>query len=299
MATRILKRCNSCGVLNRWSSRSNSCIYCKQNSGYKEITYPDFSNDYEKEEMRSIVKKIVFIMNEEFKKLKPIEDDYFGAIEMCDHLKSQYALGDEVYELLGIINANLSPYGLSHSDYVSPTGRYNERMTGVKLSDGRIISYHFQYYNIYTEDKHSCDLSNEEMSAIRANTKAELINLIEKIKVYKKCTTGNMDFDYPSPDIDFDLATMKETRTKLYNLTKRDRDREKQTIERNRMVEQITRPVENTDPNYVKGACCPNCKKNSVYRISNAKRATSIGLFGLFSKNVGKTMECRSCGYKW
>ena len=51
--------------------------------------------------------------------------------------------------------------------------------------------------------------------------------------------------------------------------------------------------------NRVSGAKCPNCGRETVSRISTVKRTTSIALWGIFSKDLGKTMECDSCGYKW
>ena len=52
-------------------------------------------------------------------------------------------------------------------------------------------------------------------------------------------------------------------------------------------------------PNQVEGAKCPVCGKETVRKITTKRKATSIGLFGIFSSNLGKTMECTSCGYKW
>lgn len=44
---------------------------------------------------------------------------------------------------------------------------------------------------------------------------------------------------------------------------------------------------------------CPYCKSTNVKKISGASRLISTGLFGLGSKKVGKTHECRSCGSMW
>lgn len=44
---------------------------------------------------------------------------------------------------------------------------------------------------------------------------------------------------------------------------------------------------------------CPNC--NSVYtnKISTSKKIISTSLLGLASSTIGKTYECKTCGYKW
>lgn len=44
---------------------------------------------------------------------------------------------------------------------------------------------------------------------------------------------------------------------------------------------------------------CPTCNSTNVVKISGTKRFVSVGVFGLASSNIGKTMECKNCGYKW
>lgn len=44
---------------------------------------------------------------------------------------------------------------------------------------------------------------------------------------------------------------------------------------------------------------CPTYGLTNVQKISVMKRWLSVGLFGLASSNVGKSMCCRHYGYKW
>ena len=44
---------------------------------------------------------------------------------------------------------------------------------------------------------------------------------------------------------------------------------------------------------------CPTCGSTNIQKISGTKRWLSTGLFGLASSDVGKTMVCKNCGYKW
>lgn len=44
---------------------------------------------------------------------------------------------------------------------------------------------------------------------------------------------------------------------------------------------------------------CPTCGSTNIQKISGTKRWLSTGLFGLASSDVGKTMRCKNCGYKW
>lgn len=44
---------------------------------------------------------------------------------------------------------------------------------------------------------------------------------------------------------------------------------------------------------------CPTCNSTNIRKISSTKKAASIIGFGLLSNNIGKTYECKNCGYKW
>ena len=44
---------------------------------------------------------------------------------------------------------------------------------------------------------------------------------------------------------------------------------------------------------------CPTCCSPDVEKISLSSKVVGGALFGLFSSNVRKTMQCKNCGYKW
>ena len=44
---------------------------------------------------------------------------------------------------------------------------------------------------------------------------------------------------------------------------------------------------------------CPTCGSTNVEKISTAQKDFGFALVGLFSSNLGKTMHCKNCGYKW
>ena len=44
---------------------------------------------------------------------------------------------------------------------------------------------------------------------------------------------------------------------------------------------------------------CPTCGSTNIQKISDTKRWLTTGLFGLASSDVGKTMVCKKCCYKW
>ena len=44
---------------------------------------------------------------------------------------------------------------------------------------------------------------------------------------------------------------------------------------------------------------CPTCGSTDIKKISGGKRWLTTGIFGLASSDVGKNMQCNSCGAKW
>lgn len=72
----------------------------------------------------------------------------------------------------------------------------------------------------------------------------------------------------------------------------------------NNMIERHLENIKKPDPFYdditIKPTVkCPTCHSTNTQKISGVERATSVGLFGLFSKKIGKTWKCNSCGYTW
>lgn len=44
---------------------------------------------------------------------------------------------------------------------------------------------------------------------------------------------------------------------------------------------------------------CPTCGSTNIQKISTTRRLVTTSLFGLASSDIGKTMLCKNCGYKW
>ena len=44
---------------------------------------------------------------------------------------------------------------------------------------------------------------------------------------------------------------------------------------------------------------CPTCGSKQVHKMSAMERGSSVLVFGLFSKDIGKTYKCDHCGYTW
>lgn len=44
---------------------------------------------------------------------------------------------------------------------------------------------------------------------------------------------------------------------------------------------------------------CPHCSSTNIKPISGLNRGASIAVWGIFSKKINKSFECKNCGYTW
>ncbi len=44
---------------------------------------------------------------------------------------------------------------------------------------------------------------------------------------------------------------------------------------------------------------CPHCNSTNIKPISGLGRGASIAMWGVFSKKINKSFECKNCGYTW
>ena len=44
---------------------------------------------------------------------------------------------------------------------------------------------------------------------------------------------------------------------------------------------------------------CPHCHSTNIKSISGLNRGVSIAMWGIFSKKINKSFECKNCGYTW
>lgn len=76
--------------------------------------------------------------------------------------------------------------------------------------------------------------------------------------------------------------------------------KEKDSIEFYTKLGQMSVGVQNTTQSKPdKTPKCPTCGSANIKKISGTKRWVGTGLFGLASSDLGKTMVCDNCGYKW
>lgn len=63
--------------------------------------------------------------------------------------------------------------------------------------------------------------------------------------------------------------------------------------------EWLSKQIHKSDTSQSNVPKCPTCGSTNIKKISGTKRWVGTGLFGLASSDLGKTMQCNSCGYKW
>lgn len=88
-----------------------------------------------------------------------------------------------------------------------------------------------------------------------------------------------------SSDIDFLLAM--------------DELKKKDIIEFNLKLSQMNTTAPQPQQSSSPQPKCPTCGSANIKKISATKRWVGTGLFGLASSDIGKTMQCEDCGYKW
>lgn len=91
------------------------------------------------------------------------------------------------------------------------------------------------------------------------------------------------------------LAQRKEHARQYFEARKKEREQEAAAY-RLKMVEQSIEREQKKHPTNIH---CPTCGSNKIERISDISRVMSVGMLGLASSKIGKTFECKSCGYKW
>ena len=93
-----------------------------------------------------------------------------------------------------------------------------------------------------------------------------------------------------------ELLTKRKEQARQY-LEAREKEREQEAAAyRLKMVEQSIEREQKKHPTNIH---CPTCGSNKIEKISGFDRAMSAKMFGLASSKIGKTFECKSCGYKW
>lgn len=78
--------------------------------------------------------------------------------------------------------------------------------------------------------------------------------------------------------------------------------KEKDIIEYNLKMSQFRAQVDQQKSSRIQNDTtpkCPHCNSTNIKAISGLNRGASIAMWGIFSKKINKSFECKNCGYTW
>lgn len=140
--------------------------------------------------------------------------------------------------------------------------------------------------NVYVVCNGFIDMDNKiriQEYCPRCNTKLIELHIDrEEWRVIQKTSTD--------PNLIFALDKLKQEDIIEFNVKMAQF---KQTAE---SIKQSTSQPQSSSTNTPK---CPTCGSTNIKKISGTRRWIGVGLFGLASSDVGKSMQCNDCGYKW
>lgn len=247
-----------------------------------------------------------YLVSTIFCERKPKYEDNFGAFDICDLIKEKYNSSDDIYSVVSIVNAHIK--SIDHA-----------KLTHGKMSyrtiefDGRTPNYgNYEYVEDYKHDRivgsgvreyHATIFESDPERALTEMIQYAQEQIAQSFELAAVGEYRKDGFRYG------DRICFTETELRMAKeqhdaeAVKYDKriDDERAIKESIQMREKIIASTTVTPviAGQIMGAKCPNCGKETVRKISSIKRAASIGLFGKFSTNIAKTMECASCGYKW
>ncbi len=285
---------------NHQERRKNAIFDITSTNAKLEYQNPENLYDTLDRIRKSVYEKYLdYIYNKLFETIKPTKDENFGALELSNYIKKNYNIKYEIEDIIGFINDSVSSsrkilfcYPDTPSDYI-------------KTANGKSISYNSYYYGtpqeyasyvknhryVFEDDDEEI-VTDVEAKFIDENFEEILIKCFDYFLKEDKSNEYYGSYDEICKARELNLANVEKNRKSEENyinlLKLQDR------IEYHKKVMEMTK-VHFTDD----GIKCPNCGSSSVEKISGLNRAVSIGLFGLASSKIGKTMHCKSCDYKW
>ena len=150
-------------------------------------------------------------------------------------------------------------------------------MSGIKFcqncrSKNNQDLFYSGYYNWLNDDCYECPMKDCGQKLIDINLSKEDFDIITSI----------------SKDITFleSMINLKETDPIEFQL--------KLNQFKTQLQQQESSKIQNdTTPR------CPHCHSTNIKSISGLNRGASIAMWGIFSKKINKSFECKNCGYTW
>lgn len=153
----------------------------------------------------------------------------------------------------------------------------------IERLDSLPIEYELYEAGDLKKHKYKDDITVFERSAVTSPENGDKLSMTKQF-MCPKCSAMINETARKCPNCGFD-----EISSYLLQI---ERDKQSRTIDYTHAYEPITIMEDNIPK-------CPTCRSTRVKRISGTKRWITTGLFGIGSTDMGKTMQCENCGYKW
>lgn len=246
-----------------------------------------------------------YLISKIFADRRPTYEDNFGAFDVCKMIYERYDCSEDIYAVVAVINNILGGCDYQKDSRDDMRGR-NLRLT---CGDRRSVTYRNYMYAKKEKSLLESNVKEYHGRIFESDPKNELSKMIQNAKEnialsYEEAKTGEKKCFLYSNSICFSEAEIRQAKelydtaaAKYDEMMNKQRARQEAIRINEKIIDSTT--VTPVIAGQIKGAKCPNCGKETVRKISNLKRTVSIGIFGIFSKDIAKTMECASCGYKW
>lgn len=139
--------------------------------------------------------------------------------------------------------------------------------------------------------------ARENLNALEKITLNSVKNMGRRVEIAQKEYDIFRSFiEHQREEIKSEKEREEESKVDKREKWERKQKEERERIKRERNLEEIINSIKSQENIIPK---CPNCGSRHITNIGTLNRAVSIGLFGLASSKIGKTKQCKSCGYKW
>ena len=236
-------------------------------------------------------REMVYILAQAFEELHARINDNFGVIELCEYLDNKYKSENKFVNIIGYVEQQMSRI----KNATIPDGSQVEYCP---LPDGRKLDYTFYYYSnsdVEENEKRYKEYNRDYIIERLENNFAFELNKCFEYAEEEIIKSKNSRYDFKM--MDYTLEDMNLAKEYRLNEEKKQEDRKAARELSNQFLSEMSRVQSSFNSN--SSLKCPTCGSTSVEKISTLNRAFSVGLFGLSSSKVGKTMQCKNCGYKW
>lgn len=198
---------------------------------------------------------------------KQLNIEKYSKITLATNEKSGHKIAQKLYYVLLLNNIPCTPFPtLGDMERSSPTIREDLKMYRKWIKENLGIFKRVTIDNIKNISNNDTEVLHDYNEYKRFIEHNEILN--------KKREESKKELEEEMKQLDLKLKRELEETERKYDS-----------------------PLEQTSTNNIPK--CPHCGSQRIENIGTLNRAVSVGLFGLASSKIGKTKQCKSCGYKW